>query len=193
MAARNNNNSRGPSGRKIDPLLPYSIISEKTKKPRLRMRSLLGPCHARRVLTWLFGVAVLITLVFVKSRNSGYSVGKMSGTKTQQPIATATVLNTHGETVVMLTGDMDGDGKLETVPENEYVTADEKKEVAAQLEKMPWLRFPQYVEQSSLILLLTMYSASTGTSTVFGLLSAKPTLFPNIPILLIRLQCPLPL
>lgn len=147
MAARNNNNnSRGPSGRKIDPLLPYSIISEKTKKPRLRMRSLLGPCHARRVFTWLLGVAFLITLIFVKSRSSGYSVGKMSGTKTQQPIATATVVNTQGETVVMLTGDMDGDGKLETVPENEYVTADEKKEVAAQLEKMPWLRFPQYVD-----------------------------------------------
>ena len=143
MAARNNNNnSRGPSGRKIDPLLPYSIISEKTKKPRLRIRSLLGPCHARRVFTWLLGVAFLITLIFVKSRSSGYSVGKMSGTKTQQPIATATVVNTQGETVVMLTGDMDGDGKLETVPENEYVTADEKKEVAAQLEKMPWLRFP---------------------------------------------------
>jgi len=93
----------------------------------------------------------------------------------------------------MLTGDMDGDGKLETVPEGEYVTADEKKEVAAQLEKMPWLRFPQYVEHFNFLLLLIIYSASTGTSTVFVLLSAKPTLSPNIPISLIRLRCPLPL
>jgi hypothetical protein len=195
MAARNNNNNntRGPSGRKIDPLLPYSIISEKTKKPRLRMRSLLGPCHARRVFTWLLGIAFLITLIFVKSRNSGYSVGKMSGTKTQQPIATATVVNTQGETVVMLTGDMDGDGKLETVPEGEYVTADEKKEVAAQLEKMPWLRFPQYVDRTCFMsaLLLTPSLALTVTFMVFVPLSARLLLSPNILTSPTRLLCPL--
>jgi hypothetical protein len=195
MAARNNNNNntRGPSGRKIDPLLPYSIISEKTKKPRLRMRSLLGPCHARRVFTWLLGIAFLITLIFVKSRNSGYSVGKMSGTKTQQPIATATVVNTQGETVVMLTGDMDGDGKLETVPEGEYVTADEKKEVAAQLEKMPWLRFPQYVGRTCFMnaLLLTPSLALTVTFMVFAPLSARLLLSPNILTSPTRLLCPL--
>lgn len=143
MAARNSN-SRVPIGRKIDPLLPYSIMSEKTKKPRLRMRSLLGHCHYRRVLTWLLAAGFLVTLVFVKSRNSGYNVGGYlsKGSRTQAPIATATVVNSNGETVVMLTGDMDGDGKLETVPEDEYVTDDEKKERLEQLQKMPWLKFP---------------------------------------------------
>ncbi|KAF4977839.1 hypothetical protein FZEAL_5682 [Fusarium zealandicum] len=143
MAARNNS-SRVPQGRKIDPLLPYSIMSEKTKKPRLRMRSLFGHCHYRRVITWLLGIAFLITLIYIKSRNSAYKVGgyNLGGSKTQDPVATATVLNTNGEPVVMLTGDMDGDGKLETVPEDEYITANEKKEVAEQLQRMPWLRFP---------------------------------------------------
>ncbi|KAJ3462914.1 hypothetical protein MRS44_007700 [Fusarium solani] len=141
MAARNNS-SRVPLGRKIDPLLPYSIISEKTKKPRLRLRSLFGHCHYRRVFTWLIGIAFLVTLIFVKSRKSGYGGYNIGGTRTQEPVATATVINTNGEPVVMLTGDMDGDGKLETVPEDEYVTADQKKEVAEQLQKMPWLRFP---------------------------------------------------
>lgn len=153
MAARNSN-SRVPIGRKIDPLLPYSIMSEKTKKPRLRMRSLLGHCHYRRVLTWLLAAGFLVTLIFVKSRNSGYNVGGYlsKGSRTQAPIATATVVNSNGETVVMLTGDMDGDGKLETVPEDEYVTDDEKKERLEQLQKMPWLKFPQFVAPKILTL-----------------------------------------
>ncbi|KAI5462572.1 hypothetical protein BGZ63DRAFT_354195 [Mariannaea sp. PMI_226] len=141
MAARSTN-SRIPLGRKIDPLLPYSIMSEKTRKPRLRMRSLFGHCHYRRILTWLIAVAFLITLIVVKSRGkSGLSLGAQVS-KTQAPVATATVVNSNGETVVMLTGDMDGDGKLETVPEDEYVTDEEKKEAQAQLVKMPWLKFP---------------------------------------------------
>ncbi|KAH7148804.1 hypothetical protein EDB81DRAFT_933242 [Dactylonectria macrodidyma] len=143
MAARNSN-SRVPIGRKIDPLLPYSIMSEKTKKPRLRMRSLLGHCHYRRVFTWLLAVGFLVTLFFIKSRNSGYDVGSYlsKGSRTQLPVATFTAVNSNGETVVMLTGDMDGDGKLETVPEDEYVTKDERKEALEQLQKMPWLKFP---------------------------------------------------
>lgn len=178
MAARNSN-SRVPIGRKIDPLLPYSIMAEKTKKPRLRMRSLLGHCHYRRVFTWLLAVGFLVTLFFIKSRNTGYDVGSYlsKGSRTQQPVATFTAVNSNGETVVMLTGDMDGDGKLETVPEDEYVTKDERKEALEQLQKMPWLKFPQFVTPTldSIQTSLIMLPALTDTSMVFEPLSARPT------------------
>jgi hypothetical protein len=194
MAARNNS-SRVPLGRKIDPLLPYSIISEKTKKPRLRLRSLFGHCHYRRVFTWLIGIAFLVTLIFVKSRKSGYGGYNIGGTRTQEPVATATVINTNGEPVVMLTGDMDGDGKLETVPEDEYVTADQKKEVAEQLQKMPWLRFPQYVAPWLVCppALLTSLPAWMVTFMASGPSSLRPVCSPSTPMLLRRLPCPLPL
>jgi hypothetical protein len=117
------------------------------------MRSLFGHCHYRRILTWLLAVVFLVTLVIVKSRNNVGSYLGRSGTKTQQPVATATVVNSNGETVVMLTGDLDGDGKLETVPEDMYITEDEKKEAAEQLQKMPWLKFPQCVSPKTLSLM----------------------------------------
>ncbi|CAM1501089.1 Fc.00g102510.m01.CDS01 [Cosmosporella sp. VM-42] len=137
--------------RKAEPLLPCAAVPEKPK-PKIHMRSLLGHYHYRRVLIWSLAILFMIALSWIQSKGRrsydvGFDVGFDVGpyhigkTKPTGAMATGTVQMESGATVVVVTGDFDGDGKLEVSQQEDLVTEDEKKKAAEQLKSMPWLRF----------------------------------------------------
>lgn len=132
--------SRASLNRLVEPLLPYAIISEKAT-PKLRIRGLLGHFHCKRVFLWVVAVLCL-GLVVIESKSRDYHLG---WTQADAPKTTAEVLMENGETVVVITGDLDGGGTVGDAPDEELVMDDEEKQAAEQMQRMPWLRFPQFV------------------------------------------------
>ncbi|KAF7547023.1 hypothetical protein G7046_g9135 [Stylonectria norvegica] len=114
-------------------------------KPRFRIRALLSRWHYKKVLAWALALICLATIALIKTRDDrGYQVGgyHIGADVPTEDFVTASVKMDDGETIVVITGDFDGDGKLESAQQDDLVSEDDRKNAIQQLEKLPWLRFP---------------------------------------------------
>ena len=138
--------------RKLEPLLPTSIIPEKGAA-KIRVRTLLGHCHYRRVFLWTLTLSCIAILTVFKAKNGGkaYDFGSyhFGGTE-EKPQATAIPGTARyyydgGSPIAYMTGDINGDGKEEVIPDDKLVLEQEIQIAAVQRQLTPWIRFPQFV------------------------------------------------
>lgn len=138
---------------KVEPLLPCSVVPEK-RTAKIRVRTLLRHPHYRRVFLWALTLTLIAILTWVKSKNGkGYNIGSyhFGGTKaTAQTTTTNTTTKVYydaGSPVVFMTGDINGDGKEEYIPEENLLKEQQDQLASVQLEFTPWIRFPQFVSR----------------------------------------------
>lgn len=94
-------------------------------------------------MLWALCILFLVCIALIKGKEAGYDVSVHLGSGDGTHVTKTTNINEAGETVtVVVTSDADGDDKLEVTQEQE-LTEDEKQKAAEELNKMPWLRFPQ--------------------------------------------------